>query len=86
MRRLINISEQIQDSYKKYFLRNCEKWISRNNLSEENIDREFLIGEDTFVLLGQITDKDFFMSKKITGEFYSVEGKEFISQALKKQS
>jgi len=86
MRRLINISEQVQETYKKYFFRNCEKWISRNNISEENLDKEFTVDDEIFILKGQITDRDFFMQKKSTGEFYTVDGKSFISQTQKKQS
>lgn len=86
MRKLINISEQVRDSYRKYFLRNCSKWISRNNLSEENLDGEFTVNGDPYIMRGQISDKDFLMENKNTGDLYTVEGFLFVDQAKKKQS
>lgn len=86
MRKLINISDQVKDSYRKYFLRNCSKWISRNNLSEENLDMEFTVNGDQYFMRGQISDKDFFMEKKDSGDLYLVEGSLFVDQAKRKQS
>jgi len=86
MRKLINVSEQAVESYKKYFLRNSGKWISRNNLSSDNLEKEFTIDGKNLHLRGQITDKEYIMEDGDNGDFYRVEIDKFHDQVVKKLS
>jgi hypothetical protein len=86
MRKLINVSEQVIESYKKYFIRNSGKWISRNNLSIDNLEKEFTIDGKTLLLRGQITDREYIMEDGGNGDFYKVEIDRFQDQIDKKLS
>ena len=84
MRKLINITEEAIETYRKYYIRNCNKWVSKNmaKLSADALDKPLIIEGKELILKGQITDRDFILIDSTDNTIYMV-GESIVVDALK---
>ena len=80
MRKVINISENMLENYKKYFIRNCAKWISKHEFKGDQLGITVEIESVKYKLEGQANERQYLLKNIETGEFYFAEAEDFKGQ------
>jgi hypothetical protein len=73
MRKYKMISSGLLESYRKYFIRNCKKWISRYTFTENDLGVRVKVEASTYYLEGQCTDRNFLIRNE-KNEYFSCPG------------
>jgi hypothetical protein len=74
MRLVKEQSKELIDYYEKYFKRTSQKFIRRTPLEESDYGREFVLGKDKYIFLGQSSEV-FYVIQKENGDYFMVNPK-----------
>ena len=69
VRRVKEVSKDLKETYRNYFIRGTEKFISKFGFKKEDLGQIYILPEGEFILIGQVSDKILLMQKD-GSEFY----------------
>jgi hypothetical protein len=81
IRRVKEVSKSLKETYREYFLRGTDKFISKYGFKKEDLDKVYELPEGAFTLTGQISEKLLLMEKD--GSNYYVEASHFHKERKK---
>lgn len=81
VRRVKEVSNSLKETYRNYFYRGTEKFISRFGFKKEDLGKKYTLPEGEFTLTGQVSEKIILMEKD--GSDYYVDGSYFIKYVKK---
>ena len=79
-RKVKNISKDLEEHYRKYFLRNAGKFFSKWGYKEKDLTSTFVRENEEFSIIGQVSEALFILKKNddesrwfVSGDFFSGE-------------
>lgn len=63
VRRVKNVSESLKETYRNYFYRGTDKFISKYEFRREDLHKMYVLPEGEFKLTGQVSEKILLMEK-----------------------
>ena len=83
-RKVKNISKDMENVYKDYYLRNTFKFFNKWRFTENDLGTIFTKENEEYVLIGQVTDSKFFFKKEDDDTRWFIDGNFLIENFSRK--
>ena len=86
LRRVKNISKEMELGYKNYFIRNASKFFKKWEFKEDDLGIIFIKENEEYVLIGQVTDSKFYLKNTTDDSRWFVDGDYLMKEFERKKN